>query len=880
MKRKLLSLFLACIMVLGLTPVGAFAEDPMTITVGSVEGVKGPGDTFDMTVTMANNAGFTNCEWIIDFDTDALQITDIKTTAMLLGGATVNKGNYDYEGRKLGFITFAAAETIEDDGNLFKVSFKVKNNAPSGDYAVNLINLNFKNIVGNPPVYNVLVAAFVPGAVTIEGAPVNPVDTEVDGDEADSVVNSVNTDAAVPTIDAKSDEGGAESHTIHISAAIAAQLENSGKPVKILTDVGEILLDADAAEAIFGAGGDIVLFIENADLAGYDGAFHITATADGDPVFTGDGDGEVTVTLYDVPAPSQGTHYDLYYIPGSGDPELVSGAVYDEDEETLTATLGHFSTYAYKENNDADYTVLLAPVDDTVAVGDAVEVVVKVASETETVYNAVDMTFSYDASKLTFDGTISGYTVDTSVAGKVRVWGYGTDKSTSSEGITAFTLPFTATASGTATVGIDEAYVDKSAHAIDDDAPAANYGEDAEITISGCAVTFAAPIAPWFTYDAVAEAGADYTFSAKDPHYNYTFTCAMDGLPITPIDNGDGTFTIKNVTGPIEVSASSRTGKYYAVTKTGTGAVDITLTDEDTSADGDQAQYAKDYTFSLDKAPGHSYTVGITIGGANYTDYAVSGGIYTIDGADVTGDIAVTATKTAGQYAVTFEGTAAGDFSGASNATAGTNYVFTLTRAEGYNYTAVAVTIDGHSYTLAAPTVSGSVYTYTIAGGAIDGDIVISADKTLDVTVKVNTYVALDGEVMYLVLASGTPGSGKTFTYGGEAMFLTDAYDFDGDEVADTCYACLVVTDGTFTAGDAGAGISTATGTATAVDYGKDVNMSGKVDINDAQLIYDMYNAKYGDFATVLMEKFLRADVNASMNLNVEDAAAVVAALK
>ena len=54
------------------------------------------------------------------------------------------------------------------------------------------------------------------------------------------------------------------------------------------------------------------------------------------------------------------------------------------------------------------------------------------------------------------------------------------------------------------------------------------------------------------------------------------------------------------------------------------------------------------------------------------------------------------------------------------------------------------------------------------------------------------------------------------------------------------------------------------------------MNKSEQTDINDAQLVYDMYNAKYDGFDTVSVEKFLRADMNGTKNLDVKDAAAVV----
>ena len=59
-----------------------------------------------------------------------------------------------------------------------------------------------------------------------------------------------------------------------------------------------------------------------------------------------------------------------------------------------------------------------------------------------------------------------------------------------------------------------------------------------------------------------------------------------------------------------------------------------------------------------------------------------------------------------------------------------------------------------------------------------------------------------------------------------------------------------------------------------------DVNASGTVDINDAQLVYDIYSGKYGDFDKVTVKKFLCADVNSDKIVDSTDAVAVVKASK
>ena len=64
------------------------------------------------------------------------------------------------------------------------------------------------------------------------------------------------------------------------------------------------------------------------------------------------------------------------------------------------------------------------------------------------------------------------------------------------------------------------------------------------------------------------------------------------------------------------------------------------------------------------------------------------------------------------------------------------------------------------------------------------------------------------------------------------------------------------------------------------IDYSGDVNMSDKVDLNDAQLVYDLYNASYYDFSVVSMEKMLRADVSKDKKIDVSDVTAIVAIVR
>ena len=106
-------------------------------------------------------------------------------------------------------------------------------------------------------------------------------------------------------------------------------------------------------------------------------------------------------------------------------------------------------------------------------------------------------------------------------------------------------------------------------------------------------------------------------------------------------------------------------------------------------------------------------------------------------------------------------------------------------------------------------------------------------------------------------------------TYDGSVMYWSEKYDG---------YCWLVISDKAEPEmkEEAVTHLESAEGTRTEIDYAGDVNKTEQTDINDAQLVYDMYNAKYDGFDTVSIEKFLRADMNGSKNLTVADATAVV----
>lgn len=174
------------------------------------------------------------------------------------------------------------------------------------------------------------------------------------------------------------------------------------------------------------------------------------------------------------------------------------------------------------------------------------------------------------------------------------------------------------------------------------------------------------------------------------------------------------------------------------------------------------------------------------------------------------------------------------------------------------------------------------------AAVAVDGVITIdfSYKKTEPTyTVNVSKYLELDGQTMYLVTATGDVANGKVLAYDGNQMYWSEKYN-EGEGA----YAWLIIPDetkGTKSLDDlkteAAAAIKAVDGTKNSIVYGGDVNLTKAVDINDAQFVWNMYNAEYKEditFQTVNRQKYLTADVNGDGELNTKDAAAVVGIIK
>lgn len=506
------------------------------------------------------------------------------------------------------------------------------------------------------------------------------------------------------------------------------------------------------------------------------------------------------------------------------------------------------------------YTVSLGA-DKQVASGQIVEIPVAIGNnDGKTTYNAYDMTFSFDPAILTLNmeaTSTEGYRVIPG-SGTVRIVRYGK----AAELGDALTLKFTAAGQGQSAVKVTAAYVDTNTNAIELDAPAAIVLKDTTtVTVSGYTVTLPDGFTRTDAEGSVIKAGDNLTFVPKDPNYDYTVTVTVGGKTVTPTIGADGTYTVPNVNGNVVVT-SSKTAKTF----------NVTLGD-DTTGEA-TATYMKDYTFKLTPATGYTYNMAVTIGGKAYTGFKAQVNddgttTYTIPGADVTGDIVISSNKQVKQpatFTVIFDGTGAGDATGESSVKENTTYTFTVDKKDGSKYT-ISATMGGKTVTVT----EGADNTYTIA--KVTGDLVITIEKksTLTMEVAVSEYVQMDNKTVFLVTVTGTPEEGKAFAYGDNVMYKTTAY---GENV----YSWLVIVDKneTFTVATAEANIAQASATAEEVKQSYDVNETGVVDINDAQLTYDIYSGKYTDFEKVSVRKFLRADVNLDKAVNSTDAVAVV----
>ena len=557
------------------------------------------------------------------------------------------------------------------------------------------------------------------------------------------------------------------------------------------------------------------------------------------------------------------------------------------------------------------YTVSMAT-DRTFAVGETVSIPVTVASSEKKItgFNAYDMTFTYNPAALTLNtasDAAANLTVEDDNNGTVRVRRYGETAPLGE----ALTLDFTAKKGATSTVTLTEAKFDLDANSINFDAPAATIA-DADTTVTGLwNVTLPDGFRSAGGVDTV-EDGGDFTFTAPDAHYDYVLDVTTNGNTERVTMKGNNSYTIENVTDNVTVTEKSRTAKTYTLkfvvddrSAEKLGTTPLTLADLGITSDTATVQYPNNYAFTV-KFPGSGRYAQANIEPDNNWFLSALGDesgngdrTYTVDGSRLTGnendEITITINVYAWQNKLTIGvgGNGAEDFAKDNALTCypTESYTFKVNKSEYYDYTVTATywakKLSGIWDTVSLTVRDNGDGTYTIVRTPeitehyelANTDVTITITKIAKAVdpdaVAAYEYVQLDGKTVVLVTVTGRLGSGKVFTYDGNTMFRAANYGFN-------VYSWLLILDKgevldvDALKADVISKLALADGTATTINQAYDVNKSRRVDINDAQLVYDIYNGTYLDFTKVSMEKFLLADVNCDKMVNSADAVVIV----
>lgn len=485
-----------------------------------------------------------------------------------------------------------------------------------------------------------------------------------------------------------------------------------------------------------------------------------------------------------------------------------------------------------------------------------------------TTYNAYDLTLTFDTEKLEYVSCAGAVVTDggeVKVEGNtIRIVGCGAAKEFGTE---IAKLTFKTKTEGSANVTIDKVQVSDQEDSVTQDIPEATPKHAENDTTADETPDVSVVIVPYSVSKPDFISGNDkilhgetYTFSFTNTD-NYTYSelkVTVGGTEVTPSE-ADGVYTIENVTGAIEITAT-QTANSYNVTK------------PENVTGPDKATYGTDYVFTVTPDEGKEIdSVKATIGGEEIAVTKNTEGAYVIAGGNISGEITITVIQKDVEVPetkytnISFSGITEAEIEGGltQKAEAGKDFTFKLIKTEGVTYTVkigeeVLTANEDGSYTIPAAKM-------------IEGDLTVTIEKAENINVEVTEYIKLDGQSMFLITAKSA-ATDSVLKYGEEAMYRSSKYEayswlVISTDSAETVKATAVTA---ITIAEAGT-------TAPAVAYGFDVNGTSKVDVNDAQLVYDMYNASYDAFTENLtVKKFLEADTDGSKNLGTQDVAAII----
>ena len=588
-----------------------------------------------------------------------------------------------------------------------------------------------------------------------------------------------------------------------------------------------------------------------------------------------------------------------YRVTGTlGSQDMVVYAKWNSDFTMVVTEQG--GSIITVPKTETGYSVSMGA-DQQLAAGQKVRIPVTVASSEKNItgFNAYDMTFTYDPAALTLNTTsdsAANLTVEDS-NGTVRVRRYGTAVALGE----ALALEFTANKATSSTVTLTAAKFDLDANSINFDAPAATI-TDADTTVKAL-WNVSLPdgfVSASADGSALVEDGADFTFKAVDPNYEYTLRITTNGQSEEVTVKG-GSYTIKNVTDNVQVTVVSKVGRTYTLKFIGSG-VDAGLVTPTTAT----VQYPNDYDFTV-KFPGTGYKTTVKFAPSDNKfdverlengDYAYKLlGNYLVG--DENGEITVTVEKVenTAKKDIIVAGSGSEAFSADNALTfyAGENYTFKLDKNEQYyDYELVVWYTDSSNHTVRPTPKDNGDGTYTIVNMP-NADMHITIHKmakALDPdAVDVVKYLELDNKTMYMVTVWGelshtNLGSTNTtyiaYTYDDNLMYNTSYYTAPNGTKGASSWLVIVDKGEEFTKEEALKHLKLVDSTEeqnkslSLVYFGIDPNVNGskggQLDINDVQLVYDMYNSLYENFEQVSVKKFLLADQTLDRQLNSADA--------
>ena len=586
----------------------------------------------------------------------------------------------------------------------------------------------------------------------------------------------------------------------------------------------------------------------------------------------------------------------------------VTGNLYGQDMMPYTSWKSDFTMVVTKQGGstitvprtETGYSVSMGA-DQQISADQQVRIPVTVASSEKNItgFNAYDMTFTYDPTALTLNtktGDAANLTVEDN-NGTVRIRRYGNTVALGE----ALALEFTANKATSSTVTLTAAKFDLDANSINFDAPAATI-TDADTTVKALWNVslpdgFVSAAADGST---LVENGADFTFKAVNPNYEYTLRITTNGQTQEVTVKG-GSYTIENVTDNVQVTVVSKVGRTYTLNFAGSG-VDAGLVTPTTAT----VQYPNDYDFTV-KFPGTGYKTTVKFAPSDNKfdverlengDYAYKLlGNYLVG--DENGEITVTVEKVenTAKKDIIVAGSGSEAFSADNALTfyAGENYTFKLDKNEQYyDYELVVWYTDSSNHTVRPTPKDNGDGTYTIVNMP-NADMHITINKmakALDPdAVDVIKYLELDNKTMYMVTVWGelshtNLGSTNTtyiaYTYDDNLMYDTSYYTAPNGTKGASSWLVIVDKGEEFTKEEALKHLKLVESTQeqnksiSLVYFGIDPNVNGskggQLDINDVQLVYDMYNGLYENFEQVSVKKFLLADQTLDRQLNSADA--------